>query len=101
MSHSTLTSYPKDKIKIVFFENISDAAINIFKDAGYVDIKKFSGALPESQLIQEIKDAHHIGIRSKTLITDRVLQHAKNYKPLAVFASVPTRSIWLKQEKEG
>lgn len=85
MSHPTTTSYPKDKIKIVFFENISDAAINIFKDAGYVDIKKFSGALPESQLIQEIKDAHLIGIRSKTMITDRVLQNAKKLQAIGCF----------------
>lgn len=85
MSHPTPTSYPKDKIKIVFFENISDAAIKIFKDAGYVDIKKFSGALPESQLIQEIKDAHLIGIRSKTMITDRVLQHAKKLQAIGCF----------------
>jgi D-3-phosphoglycerate dehydrogenase len=85
MSHPTTTSYPKDKIKIVFFENVSDAAINIFKDAGYVDIKKFSGALPESQLIQEIKDAHLIGIRSKTMITDRVLQHAKKLQAIGCF----------------
>lgn len=85
MSHPTTTSYPKDKIKIVFFENISDAAINIFKDAGYVDIKKFSGALHESQLIQEIKDAHLIGIRSKTMITDRVLQNAKKLQAIGCF----------------
>ena len=85
MSNSTNTSYPKDKIKIVFFENISDTAIKIFKDAGYVDIKKFSGALPEDQLIQEIKDAHLIGIRSKTLITERVLQHAKKLQAIGCF----------------
>lgn len=85
MSNSPNTSYPKDKIKIVFFENISDTAIKIFKDAGYVDIKKFSGALPEDQLIQEIKDAHLIGIRSKTLVTEKVLQHAKKLQAIGCF----------------
>ena len=85
MSISTATSYPKDKIKIVFFENISDAAIKVFKDAGYVDIKKFSGALPEEQLIQEVKDAHMIGIRSKTMITEKVLQHAKKLQAIGCF----------------
>jgi len=85
MSNSTNTSYPKDKIKIVFFENISDTAIKIFKDAGYVDIKKFSGALPEDQLIQEVKDAHLIGIRSKTMVTERVLQHAKKLQAIGCF----------------
>ncbi|NBO49630.1 MAG: phosphoglycerate dehydrogenase [Chitinophagia bacterium] len=85
MSLSNQTSYPKDKIKIVFFENISDTAIKIFKDAGYTDIKKFSGALPEDQLIQEVKEAHLIGIRSKTLITEKVLQHAKKLQAIGCF----------------
>ncbi|MFN5231189.1 MAG: phosphoglycerate dehydrogenase [Bacteroidota bacterium] len=101
MSHSTLTSYPKDKIKIVFFENISDAAINIFKDAGYVDIKKFTGALPESQLIQEIKDAHLIGIRSKTLITDRVLQHAKKLQAIGCFCIGTNQVNLVEARKRG
>jgi D-3-phosphoglycerate dehydrogenase len=99
MSHSTPTSYPKDKIKIVFFENISDAAIKIFKDAGYVDIKKFTGALPESQLIQEIKDTHLVGIRSKTMITDRVLQHAKKLQAIGCFC-IGTNQVNLKEARK-
>ena len=99
MSHSTPTSYPKDKIKIVFFENISDAAIKIFKDAGYVDIKKFSGALPESQLIQEIKDAHLIGIRSKTMITERVLQQAKKLQAIGCFC-IGTNQVNLSEARK-
>jgi D-3-phosphoglycerate dehydrogenase len=101
MSHPTTTSYPKDKIKIVFFENISDAAINIFKDAGYVDIKKFSGALPESQLIQEIKDAHLIGIRSKTMITDRVLQNAKKLQAIGCFCIGTNQVNLVEARKKG
>lgn len=85
MSIFTQTSYPKEKIKIVFFENISDAAIKVFKDAGYVDIKKFSGALPEDQLMLEVKDAHLIGIRSKTMISDKVLQQAKKLQAIGCF----------------
>ena len=47
MASSSTTSYPKDKIKILFLENISEAAIRAFRDAGYSDIKKISGALSE------------------------------------------------------
>ncbi|MEY2765039.1 MAG: hypothetical protein RLZZ205_1463, partial [Bacteroidota bacterium] len=54
MANPALTSYPKDKIKILFLENISDAAIKVFRDSGYTDIKKITGALSEDQLIQEI-----------------------------------------------
>ena len=57
------TSYPKDKIKILFLENISDAAIQLFRDNGYTDIKKIGGALSEEQLIQEVKNVHLLGIK--------------------------------------
>jgi D-3-phosphoglycerate dehydrogenase len=85
MASSSTTSYPKDKIKILFLENISEAAIRAFRDAGYSDIKKISGALSEDQLIQEIKSVHMIGIRSKTQITERVLQHAEKLQAIGCF----------------
>lgn len=79
------TSYPKDKIKILMLENISDAAIKVFRDAGYTDIKKMGGALSEDQLISEIKNIHMLGIRSKTQITDKVLQHAEKLQAIGCF----------------
>ncbi len=79
------TSYPKDKIKILMLENISDAAIKVFKDAGYANIKKISGALSEDQLINEIKQVHMVGIRSKTQITEKVLQHAEKLQAIGCF----------------
>ena len=79
------TSYPKDKIKILMLESISDAAIKVFKDAGYADIKKISGALSEEQLINEIKQVHMVGIRSKTQITEKVLQHAEKLQAIGCF----------------
>jgi D-3-phosphoglycerate dehydrogenase len=85
MASSSTTSYPKDKIKILFLENISEAAIRAFRDAGYSDIKKISGALSEDQLIQEIKNVHMIGIRSKTQISESVLQHAEKLQAIGCF----------------
>ena len=71
-----LTSYPKDKIKILLLENISDVSVEEFKEAGYTNIKKLTAALDEKELIQEIKDVHLLGIRSKTLVTEKVLARA-------------------------
>lgn len=85
MASPKTTSYPKDKIKILFLENISETAIKTFRDAGYTDIKKVSGALSEDQLIQEIKNVHLIGIRSKTQITEKVLQHAEKLQAIGCF----------------
>ena len=70
------TSYPKQKIKILLLENISDSAVKEFERAGYATIKRVSGALEEEELIKQIKDVHLIGIRSKTQITKRVLEKA-------------------------
>lgn len=71
-----LTSFPKDKIKILLLENISDVSVEEFKDGGYTHIKKLSGALDEEQLVAEMKDVHLLGIRSKTQITEKVLAGA-------------------------
>lgn len=85
MSNIHSTSYPKDKIKILFLENISDAAIQLFRDNGYTDIKKMGGALSEDELIQEVKNVHLLGIRSKTQITERVLENAPKLQAIGCF----------------
>ncbi|MFM7222791.1 MAG: phosphoglycerate dehydrogenase [Bacteroidota bacterium] len=85
MALESKTSYPKNKIKILLLENISDIAVAVFKDAEYTEIKKISGALSEKQLIEEIKDVHLLGIRSKTLVTEDVLKHALKLQAIGCF----------------
>ncbi|ULQ57615.1 phosphoglycerate dehydrogenase [Flavihumibacter rivuli] len=79
------TSYPKDKIKILFLENISDRAVKHFTQAGYANVKKLSGALSEEELIKEIKDVHLLGIRSKTQVTEKVLAAATKLQAIGAF----------------
>jgi len=85
MSKSLPTSYPKEKINILFLENISDKAIQLFKKNGYTNIKKISGALSEEELIEAIKDVHLVGIRSKTHITEKVLNAATKLQAIGCF----------------
>ena len=85
MSNLDTTSYPKDKIKVLFLENISDKAVQYFKDQGYTDVKKLSGALSEDELIKAIKDVHILGIRSKTYISKKVLDNAKKLQAIGCF----------------
>lgn len=79
------TSYPKDKIKILFLENISDTAVKNFKQNGYVQTEKITKALTEEELIDAIKDVHILGIRSKTQITKNVLEAAKKLQAIGCF----------------
>jgi D-3-phosphoglycerate dehydrogenase / 2-oxoglutarate reductase len=82
---STQTSYPRNKIKILLLENISDSAVEEFRHGGYTEIKKISGALSETDLMKEIRGAHILGIRSKTRVTENVLEKADKLLAVGAF----------------
>ena len=85
MADKKITSYPKEKVNILFLENISDAAVKRFSGAGYTSVKKLPKALSESDLMKEIEDVHLLGIRSKTQITEKVLKAAKKLQAIGCF----------------
>ena len=85
MTDKKITSYPKEKVNILFLENISDAAVKRFSGAGYTSVKKLPKALSETDLIREIADVHLLGIRSKTQITEKVLKAAKKLQAVGCF----------------
>ena len=85
MTQKTTTSYPREKINILLLENISERAVNQIKAHGYVNVRKLNSALGEEELIKEIKDVHLLGIRSKTQITERVLQAATKLQAIGCF----------------
>ncbi len=72
-----ITSYPKEKIKILLLENISVKAKQQFQQAGYSNITIVKNALSEKELIKEIKQVHLLGLRSKTQLTPKVFNAAK------------------------
>jgi D-3-phosphoglycerate dehydrogenase len=79
------TSYPKEKIRILFLENISDLAVKNFSKHGYIQVEKINRALSEEELIKEIKDVHILGIRSKTHVTEKVFEAAKKLQTIGCF----------------
>ena len=85
MADKKLTSYPKEKINILFLENISDVAVKYFNDKGYANVRKLNGALSEEQLIKEIKNVHMVGIRSKTKLTAKVIEAAEKLQAIGCF----------------
>jgi len=82
---TTQTSYPRNKIKILLLENISDSAVEELKQSGYAEIRRLSGALSEADLIREIKAVHILGIRSKTQITENVIEKADKLLAIGAF----------------
>src|SRR5215211_7678355 len=89
------TSYPRNKIKILLLENISDSAVAELEQSGYAEIKRFKGALGEADLIEEIKGVHILGIRSKTLVTENILENADKLVTIGCFC-IGTNQVDLK-----
>ncbi|TAE30480.1 MAG: phosphoglycerate dehydrogenase [Cytophagales bacterium] len=77
-------SYPKSRIKVLLLENVHPVAVHLFEQEGFsVEIRK--GALDEDELIEAIKGVHILGIRSKTNVTRRVLEHADRLMTVGAF----------------
>ena len=95
MNDKKNTSYPKEKVNVLFLENISDTAVKLFKDQGYSSVRKLGGALSEEDLVREIKDVHLLGIRSKTQITPKVLEAAVKLQAIGCFC-IGTNQVDLK-----
>ena len=85
MSNREKTSYPKEKIRILFLENISDLAVKNFQKQGYTQVEKITKALTEEELIKEVSNVHILGIRSKSQITSKVLDAAKKLQAIGCF----------------
>lgn len=85
MAENKTTSYPKNKINILFLENISDVAVRQFQEAGYTHVKKINAALTEAELMTAVKDIHLLGIRSKTQVTKKILDAAPKLQAIGCF----------------
>ncbi|RYY90011.1 MAG: phosphoglycerate dehydrogenase [Chitinophagaceae bacterium] len=79
------TSYPKEKINILLLENVSEKAADNFRRAGYTQVRKLTRALPEEELMQELRNCHLLGIRSKTQLTPRALEAAERLQAVGCF----------------
>lgn len=77
-------SYPKHKIKVLLLENVHSNAERLFREEGY-QVEIIGRALSEDELIEKIKGVSIIGIRSKTQITARVLEHANRLLVIGAF----------------
>ncbi len=68
-------SYPKSRISVLLLENIHSHAIDLFKAEGY-QVEAYPGSMDEDELSEKIRNVSILGIRSKTILTSRVLQNA-------------------------
>ncbi len=77
-------SYPKNRIKILLLENVHPAAFDNLSEDGF-SVELVSHSLPEEELIEKIKGVHVLGIRSKTQVTQKVLDAANKLLVVGAF----------------
>lgn len=98
---TTRVSLDKSKIKFLLLEGVHKSALDTLKAAGYTNIEYHSKALDDDELKIAIKDAHFIGIRSRTFLTAEVLAHAERLIAIGCFC-IGTNQVDLNAaEKRG
>ena len=78
-------SLQKSKIKFLLLEGVHQSAVDALAKAGYTNVVTYPKALPTEDLKQEIKDAHFVGIRSRTQLSADVLDAAERLVAIGCF----------------
>ncbi|ARU55828.1 D-3-phosphoglycerate dehydrogenase [Oleiphilus messinensis] len=81
----TTTSLDKGKIKFLLLEGVHQSALKTLQNAGYTNIEYLTTSLSEEELVEKIADAHFIGIRSRTQLTEKVFEAATKLVAVGCF----------------
>jgi D-3-phosphoglycerate dehydrogenase len=78
-------SLPKDRIRILLLEGIAQTAVDLFAGADYFTVTREKRALEGQALIDAVKGVHILGIRSRTEVTEEVLEAADRLIAIGCF----------------
>ncbi len=92
-------SLDKKYIKVLLLEGIHPSSKKSFETAGYTNVEFLKTALDGEELEQKLKDAHILGIRSRTWLTPQVLKRAKKLFAVGCF-SIGTNQVDLIAAKQ-
>ncbi|HJY64583.1 MAG TPA: phosphoglycerate dehydrogenase [Ignavibacteria bacterium] len=91
-------SFPKNRIKVLLLENIHKDAVSNLKSEGF-NVEIINKSLSEGEISEKIKDVFILGIRSKTKVTEKVLQNANKLLAIGAFC-IGTNQIDIKSCSE-
>lgn len=78
-------SLEKEKIKFLLVEGVHQKALDSLKAAGYTNIEYYKGALDTDALKAAVRDAHFIGLRSRTHLTEEIFTAAQKLVAVGCF----------------
>lgn len=85
-------SLPKDQIRVLLLEGISDSAVNVLQGAGYTQIERVPKALDGAELRKRLKGVRMLGIRSRTQLTAEAIDGIRSLIAVGCF-SVGTNQV--------
>ena len=92
---NTAISYPKNRINVLLLENVHPIAVETLRAEGF-NVEIHAAAMTEEELCERIKNVSVLGIRSKTQVTAKVLEHANRLMVIGAFC-IGTNQIDLKE----
>jgi len=78
-------SLPKDKINFLLLEGIHDRAVESIRSSGYGNLQVESSALEPGALREALAGVHFLGIRSRSQITEELLDAADKLTAIGCF----------------
>jgi D-3-phosphoglycerate dehydrogenase len=78
-------SLDKKKIRFLLLEGIHPSAVETLHRNGYHVIEQHKKALPPEELKEALKGVHFVGIRSRTQLTEEILEHADKLTAIGCF----------------
>ncbi|MEQ8396380.1 phosphoglycerate dehydrogenase [Thalassobaculum sp.] len=85
-------SRPKNQIRFLLLEGISPSAVEVLRSAGYDNVEVLPKALDQTALTEALKDVQILGIRSRTQLTEAVIDAASSVVAVGCF-SVGTNQV--------
>ena len=79
------TSFPREDVRVVLLEGISETAARRFREAGYTQVTTHRGALARPELAEVLAGAHILGIRSRTQLDAELLAGARRLLAVGCF----------------
>jgi D-3-phosphoglycerate dehydrogenase len=79
------TSFEKSKIKFLLLEGVHQSALDTLTKAGYDNVEYLKTSLEGDELKEKIANAHFVGIRSRTQLTEEVFAAANKLLAVGCF----------------
>ncbi|RKK01815.1 phosphoglycerate dehydrogenase [Pseudoroseomonas wenyumeiae] len=92
-------SLPKERIRILLLEGVSDTAVSLLAGAGYTNVQRETKALEGEALTEALQGVHLLGIRSRTQLTVEALRAADRLIAVGCFC-IGTNQVDLAVAKE-